>query len=593
MHARTRTTLLLAALPVVLATAAFADEKPENTLSEAITPDEVIADVAWLSDDAREGRGLMTQGLDDAADYIAQRFEELGLEPVPGDGFEGYFHTFEMPFGSTLDREQTALKLGDDALELDADFTPFDWSQPTTFDGGLAFAGYGMANEEYEYDDFADVDLNGKVVLVFRGEPRDADGNSQFTGRERLSRASADWRKARSAEEAGAAALLIVNPEPRDGEDDALRGFGLGRTRVGIPAFHVSRAAAAKMLEAAGMPALEALQAQIDGTLAPASEVAEGVAVSGGFEASGGVQAKNVVAMLPGKNRDEYVVVGGHYDHVGSGEYGSGQPGSIHNGADDNASGTAAVMEIAETLALEAKDGRVPERSVIFALFTAEELGLVGSRVLVEQFPVPTENVVGMLNMDMVGRVRDNTIYVGGWGSSPAFRGMMEAAIADSPLEVSYMGNEFDSRSDHASFINNGIPALFLFSGLHPEYHGPDDDVELINGEGLAQTATLGVDLLHRMISADRAELSPEPVRLGVMPGAAASVEGVTVDSVADGTAASAAGLEPGDVILGMNGVYTGDVDAIRTALDSVTRGDTATLVVRRGDELLVLDVAF
>ena len=377
-----------------------------------------------------------------------------------------------------------------------------------------------MSNEEKDYDDFAGVDLKGKVALVLRYEPRDDEGNSQFTGRERVSRAAGLTNKARAAQEAGAVALLIVNPPLRDGEGgDELESFGLSRTQADIPAFHVSQAAANKMLQAADMPALEALQEGIDSELQPMSKVAEGTVVRGQFEAEAGLQAKNVVAMLPGKNRDEYVVVGGHYDHVGNGDYGSSQPGSIHNGADDNASGTAAVMEIAETLALEAKDGRVPERSVVFALFTAEEIGLIGSRELADGFPVPIENVVGMLNMDMVGRVRDNAIFVGGADTSAAFRGMMEAAIEDSPLEMSYMGGEFDSRSDHASFIRNGVPALFLFSGLHPEYHGPDDDVELVNAEGLAQTATLGVDLVHRMASANRDELAfLQPQRGGGKP---------------------------------------------------------------------------
>ncbi len=605
MHPRTRLAVRLAALPVFAASAvAFASDKPKNSLSEAITPDEVLADVAWLSDDAREGRGLMTQGLDDAADYIAERFEELGLEPMTGPGFAGYFHTFEMPFGSTLDRENTTLQLGGQDLSLDEDFIPFDWSKPAEFEGELAFAGYGVANEEKEYDDYAGVDVEGKVVLVLRYEPRDEDGKSQFTGRERVSRAAGLTNKARAAQQAGAIALLVVNPPLHNGDaPEELATFGLSRTNTEIPAFHVSQAAANRMLEAADMGTLEELQEQIDANLKPVSVVAEGVTVAGQFEATSGTKVKNVVAMLPGKNRDEYVVVGGHYDHVGSGEYGSSQPGDIHNGADDNASGTAAILEIAETLALEAKDGRQPDRSVIFALFTAEELGLIGSRELVAQFPVPVENVVGMLNLDMVGRVRDDTIFVGGSGTSPAFVPMVDAAIEDSPLERSYMGGEFDSRSDHANFIRQGVPALFLFSGLHPEYHGPDDDVELVNAEGLAQTATLGVDLLHRMASASREEIAfvqpqrggsnANRVRLGVMPGEAVEVGGVTMESVGDNTPAARAGLQAGDVVLAIGTAPVEDMQSLRAALGQLSPGDETTLVVRRDDEMLVLDVEF
>ena len=583
-----------------------ADYPSEATsVSEAIGVDELRAQIAWLADDAREGRGIYTDGLDQAADFIAAQFEQLGLEPLDGGGFGGtYFQEFDLPGGREFDPDGTSLSAGDLTGTAGEDFTPLGWSEAGEFAGKLAFVGYGVADGPGGYDDFAGVDVTGRVVLMMRYEPFDDAGDSRFAeGDAEFSRAARLYVKAQAAAEAGAAAVLIVNP-PEHSRAPAieLMGFGGGRTRADVPAFHVTGGAADALLDAAGLPPLIELQEQIDATGEPASQLGDGPEVTGGFASSERtITVRNVAAMLPGET-DEYVVIGGHYDHVGRGEYGSRAGGNeIHNGADDNASGTAAILEVAEAMAVAAERGDKPKRGVIFALFTAEELGLLGSRHMVANPPVPAGQMVGMVNLDMVGRVRDETLYVGGQQTGASLEGMVAVLDAGSPLRMQDMGRGFDDRSDHASFINAGIPAVFFFSGLHPQYHGPDDDVELVNYDGLAEVARAAGQMLVAMAEAPRESLAftgqprnaaGDRPRLGISIG----VEdggGVGIASMLDDSPAARAGMQAGDVLIELGGEEVTDLGSLREVLGAIDVGSPVPAVVERDGERVELSVDF
>ena len=579
-----------AALLLLLAAAPASDR-----LDEAIGADELLADVRWLADDEREGRGILHEGLDEAAEYAADHFGRLGLETFDAEGFDGYFHEFDHDYGATLDEAKTTLTVGGEAFEIGADFQPFGWSAEGDFSGPLAFAGYGASSPGNGHDDYANVDVAGKVVLVLRYEPFDVEGNSKFTGDDNYSPAAQFFVKAKQAADRGAKALLVVNP-PDHGPEGMAGPAPVGdvRRRADIPAFHVTQAAAERLLAAANLPPLAELQASVDAT-GPASAVTD-LEVSGGWDAEPrALPLKNVVAYLPGAIEDEYVVVGAHYDHVGHGEYGSGAPGEIHNGADDNASGTAGVLEVAEALALRAKDGERPRRSVVFALFTAEENGLIGSAALVRDFPVPLEDVVGMVNLDMIGRLREETLYVGGADSGRGLGEIVDRIAADSPLDTSPIEG-MGGASDHANFVGRRIPSVFLHTGLHPEYHRPGDDADLINAEGLAEVTRFAEALTLAIADADREALAfqtpPSPagnrVRLGVR-----LAEGLTVGEVVEGSVADAAGVLAGDRIVKLGDADVTDARDLLTLLGNHDFGDATSLTVARDGEETALPIVF
>ena len=525
--------------------AAVASDTGAWSPEEEITAEEIKKDLFWLADDARQGRSVTSDGINEAADFIAERFETLGLKPL--EGLDGYFQPFDLPFGSELVKEKTTLAAkGLKETELGKNFMPLAWSAPGTFEGELAFAGYGINSQEHNYNDFADIDVTGKVVLVMNFEPHDKDGKSRFSNSDRPSREGRLFSKARAAQDAGAAAVLIVNPPMHHGEDEAVMEFGRGSRRTDIPVFSIDRMTAQNLLRASGLPNLRQLQRDIDAEGQPVkAEPKTPVVVSGGFEAQDRtLDVKNVVGVLPGKKTDEYIVVGGHYDHVGMGEYGSSYGREIHNGADDNGSGTVTVLALAEAFA---KSPEKPERSIIFMTFTAEELGLIGSRHFADNPPVPLEQIVAMVNMDMVGRARDAKVYVGGYNSSKAFPEIIQAADKASPLILEDMGNDFASRSDHASFIAKNIPAVFFFTGLHEQYHAPTDDPPLINYEGMEQIAEMGYNVIRAIDSKTTEELafnSPEPQEMleGGNRGAAATPPGAAASPPREGAAQTAGG---------------------------------------------------
>jgi hypothetical protein len=574
---------------VIACTLAATPVWADQTVDEAIGLGELESHVEWFAADERTGRGLFGDGLDASADYIVDQFERLGLKSFTAENFEGYFHVFELPAGAELDDSQTSLTAGDLELVTGDDYVPFGWSTPGAFEGPLVFAGYGIQSPANDYDDYADVDAEGKIALVLRYEPADAEGNSLFTGAQRMS-AGAQFRlKAAAAARNGAKALLIVDPYDDRGSD-RLNDLGTLRPITDLPAMHISRDAAKRLAESAGIDDLDTLQEQIDTTGKPASREGDDTLVSGGWDADSSMgRVQNVVAYLPGENENEYVVVGAHYDHLGD------PRGVIHNGADDNASGTAAVLEIAEAMAVRAQNGEKPARTVIFALFSAEEVGLIGSTRLVADFPVPTEDVVGMVNLDMIGRLRDDQLFVGGMRTAPGLSDLVNVAMEGEGLERVVMSSDFDGRSDHAPFIRSGIPAIFLHTGLHPQYHRPDDDTPTVNFEGLVTVTEVGERLLTAMAESPREPLAfatpRQPVRLGIS--IAGEVQGVIVGNIAPGSPAADAGLEVGDVIRSIGGEPVTDVDSLRAALGNLSQGDRVQVLVFRDGADRTLDVTF
>jgi hypothetical protein len=580
----------------------------------ATAPVELIReDLHYLASDELEGRGVGTKGLDLAADYIAARFAALQLRPLPG--LSDYYQHFDMSAGISVDRQKTSLSIGDTTLELSKQYTPTGFSGDGSFSGPVVFAGYGITNPERGYDDYEGIEVNGKVVLILRYEPHDAEGNSRFRQGDWSHHASLN-AKVRNAADHGAAALMMVNPPKHHGadDDDELMSPSRGGARSAIPFVHVKREVAQDLLRRAGTTPLEALQAQIDESVKPHSFELKDLMVRGDVAMSREkAPVKNVLAYLPGREKpDEFVVVGAHYDHLGRGHGGSLARGSnqIHNGADDNASGTTAVLELARQMV----ESGPRQRSIVFALFTGEEWGLLGSEHFVEHPPVPLDRIIAMVNLDMVGRVRADTIYVGGTETAQAFDAIVKAADGASPLQVKgmqAMSSVAAQASDHYSFERMKIPSLFLFSGLHSDYHRPTDDAEKVNIDGIAGVVDFCEGLVDALATAPRPQYvaATQPagahgmsgagrsargarVSLGVMPdyGTDESTVGVRITGTSPGSPAEKAGLMGGDVIVQIDEMKIQNLYDLMDFLARGKPGDNATIVVDRNKQRVELN---
>ncbi|MFI5057247.1 MAG: M28 family peptidase [Candidatus Acidiferrales bacterium] len=524
-----------------------------------------LADIKALTTPAMEGRGDGTKGLTRASHLIEQRFKSLGLEP---EGKKGYFQPFTVITGARLKgKNHFSAQVGENKsdLKLQQEFVPFSFSASGTVNGQMVFAGYGASASEFGYDDYVGLEVKDKIVVVLRYEP---EGFAAKSGHAGLTTHAQLITKAINARNHGAKAVVLVNGKLGDGEEDQLTRFGSvsGPENIGILFVQMKNAVAEKWFQAAGKSLAE-VQNQVNATTKPASfafpdplRVSLHVSVE-----STRATVNNVLAYLPGKT-DEYVIIGAHYDHLGRGNFDSLAPsqiGQIHPGADDNASGTAGVLELARLLA--PMKGQL-QRGILFASFSGEELGLLGSAEWVKEPTLPLEKAVAMLNMDMIGRIKDDKVFIGGVGTGSTFKAVLEKSQGKSSFKIEYSAGGYSS-SDHTSFVTKKIPVLFFFSGLHSDYHKPSDTWEKINAEGAARLldtiSSVGIELAS---AADRAafvtvvESNPQGgvsgtgggygPYFGSIPDFGQTEDGVRFSDVKPGSPAAKAGLQAGDVLI-------------------------------------------
>jgi hypothetical protein len=601
---------LLRALPARPARAADAAPAlpPRPTTVPDITPEDVRERVKWLACEALCGRERLEPGALAASAWVADEFARLKLEPAGEGG--GWFQPIEIQ--RWVLKEGNALEVttpaGKTSYAVEKDWNPFSFSAPEEASGEVVFAGYGITDESHGYDDWAGLDAKGKVALVLRHDPRwgkkgQWSKGAQFT--EKYARAVA----------AGAKALLVVNdPHETPAGKDALFPWadtgGLQRPGSGrIPFAFVTQSVAAAILSPAGKD-LAALQRSIDeaeGKPTPASVAVPGVTVrlhtALGRVAERG--ARNVCGLLRGSDpavADEVVVVGAHHDHVGRGLYGStsGESGRIHPGADDNASGTAAMLELAEAFAagLTGSEGeKRPRRSLLFLSFTGEERGLFGSQWWVDHPTVPLAKVTAMVNCDMVGRYDEKAgLEVGGVGTGKGLQELVTAA--DEPYGIRLKWDpQGTGPSDNISFFLKKIPVLFFFTGIHPDYHTPRDTWDKIDAGSEAKIARLVRDVTRTLADrGDRVPYTDPPKReggraaLGVVPLPRETEDGVAVE-VGEGGAAEAAGMKDGDLVVGLGAVTVKSLRDLARALAAQKPGDEVIVKVLRDGKELALKV--
>ena len=417
----------------------------------------------------------------------------------------------------------------------------------------------------------------------------------------------------KDAADHGAVALLLVNPPGN--EPDLLAPFhGSFAASATLPVYQIRQTVADQILAAASAPNLKSLCDQINSSFKPHSLALDKFNISGEVQIESQVtHIKNVAAVLPGQgpHADEYVVGGAHYDHLGLGQYGHmfGPPGSIYHGADDNASGTATILELASRLA----NAPAPQRSIIFICFTAEEEGIIGSEYFVKHPPVPLDKIVAMVNLDMVGRVHDQILNIGGQGTAKDFDAILAQADLDSPLKLKSVGRGGMGPSDHMSFAQRRIPVLFFWSGIHIDYHRPTDTADKINYEGIAEIADFTAKVITGLtkmphdpyiVEADKDSMhlfgapmfGTGPVRrviLGVIPdyAAAESRVGVLISGTTPGTPAEAAGLREGDLLVQFGPTKLENLMDLTQALAHSKPGDKIPLKILRGNQTLSFDI--
>ncbi len=569
-------------------------------------------DVAFLADDAQEGRAPGTKGIEAAADYIAAAFRDAGLKPA--QGADGYFQPFTIGGNARL-RTPLALSLvgpEDKTLKAEAkvDFTPLAIGTGGKLDGvEVVFAGYGITakddDKKLDYDDYAGLDVKGKAVLILRREPQQEDEDSPFDGK-RTTTFATFRHKATNAFQHGAAAVLLVNDAAGLKDDkDELLGFAAAGPELNsnIPFLMLSRAFADKLLADAGQPSLKDLEAQIDADLKPRSKPLDGWKADAEVVIERKpVETKNVVGVLEGAGplADETIVIGAHYDHLGHGGLLSGSLAflskDIHNGADDNASGTALVIELARRLAKRADP--LPRR-VVFIAFSGEERGLLGSAHYVEHPLYPLKSTAMMFNFDMVGRLNEQkelTVY--GTGTTPGIDTLVDALGKSSGFVIKKIADGFGP-SDHQSFYVKDIPVLFAFTGTHRDYHRPSDDTERINFPGMERIADfsemLVLDLARRperpafvKVVRKGGHGGSDPGRvavtayLGSIPSYDDDNKGVKLSGVREGSPAEQGGLKGGDVIIGFGGKPVATIYDYTESLGRYKPGDTVDVVVKR-----------
>lgn len=585
-------------------------EAPRFPVNRASTPELSASDIQYhvnyLASDSLEGRLAGTPGSEKAAGYIAAEFTRLGLQPLGDDN--SYKQKFDFVGDVKLGshNQLTFLRNGDDTtLAVNTDFIPAGFSASASVSGEVVFAGYGIAAGGQNYDDYAGIEASGKIVMAMQYSPASNDPHTSFAKFEPVR------YKALQARQNGAKALLVVvglEEKPAvNGQTAAtlpkLR-FDRSAADAGLPVIYVTAPRADWLLAPSGT-SIKNLQTQINKNKKPASFLIAGAQATVATELK---QERRVSASLIGKLtgsdpqlKEQAVIIGAHYDHLGRSSEGALDPekeGEIRNGADDNASGTAGVLELAQYFAAQKKR---PRRSLIFMAFGGEELGVLGSSYYTNHPTFPLANTVTMINMDMIGRMKDSTLVIEGIGTAPQWQPLIERLSPPYKFKLS-LKKDGRGPSDHTSFYEKNLPVLFFFTNLHDDYHRVTDDAEKINAQDQARILQLVAQVVEEVANQDsilhftKAESEQPAVRgfrvsVGTIPDYAAEVEGMRISGVRQGSPAEKAGLQGGDIIIKFGKFDIKNVYDYTYALGEFSPGQEVPVTAKRGGQTLTLVV--
>ncbi len=567
--------------------------------------------VKYLSDDKLEGRFPGTQGIENAANYIEEFFKQNKIAPI-GDSYSQKFKVTTgllLGSGNKLEFSSIVPKFGipdsmikpiKRTMPVKAEWLPLGFSDNGTITGKLAFVGYGISSEKMKYDDYAGIDVKNKIVVMMLGAPK-------FAKEEEFGMAIQTRYKAKVARDNGAIGIIYIN---QSGDSaDVLPPIKYEQTsrNSGIVAVMASRSALAKFFTRE--LSINFAEAEITKKKAPKSFDIINQTISLTVDlANDEKETRNMVGLIKGSDpalSNEYVVIGAHYDHLGYGQMGNsmyrGKSPMVHNGADDNASGVAGIMELGQRFA-----ENPPKRSVVVIAFSSEELGLYGSAHYVENPKVPNDKVIMMMNFDMIGRLKDNKLQLFGSGSAEEFPGTIDSLATIDSITVVKLADGFGP-SDHTSFYKKQIPVLHFFSGVHTDYHTPADDWNLLNFPGELKIVDFADQFIRHFADSpikptyketkDTALKTAGPTKgssgawFGIIPNFEESPSGCKISGTSQGSPAQKAGLKENDVIVSINGKPVKNLQELMYTINDHKPGEVLNVVLLRDGKEMKVDV--
>lgn len=576
---------------------------PSQGFSTTISETDLKFQIGFLASDSLKGRkpGMEEERI--AATYIRDVFSKAGLSFPVNNGLQEFTIVADI-----LPGKNNSFVLDGTELKFAYDFTPLSFSSNAELSTSAVFVGYGfdIDLDTLKWNDYAGLDVKGKWVVILRGDPEPENNNSVFIPY------AQERSKALTAKDKGAAGVLFVTPPDMDKVDTLMHAqFDKTPSDAGIPVISITRSVASQILASMDYN----LQDLIEGIKAnhSPSSLYLPVTIQATTElVKQKVQTSNIIAVIKGNDPvlcNEYIVIGAHYDHLGLGGENSGSrvPDEIavHNGADDNASGTAGLLELAQFLN---SNRNTLKRSIMFVAFAGEEMGLLGSREFVRNPPVSLKSIKAMINMDMIGRLNpaSNTISVGGTGTSTESDTLIATLSANRPFLVKRSPDGYGP-SDHASFYSENIPVFYFTTGAHEDYHTPSDDIDRLDLQGEVAVLSMIADLVQ-VIAA-----RPEPlvfkeagskqaarygrnmkVTLGIIPDmVSGDNNGLRVDGTRKGGPAEKAGILKGDVIISLDGQPVTNIYDYMTRLGKIKPGQVAGVEIIREGKKEVLIVQF
>lgn len=584
----------------ILAIGLFVSPILKAQAQSGITVAELKKHIEYLASDSLKGRKPGTPESKLAANYIRQQLLDAGIKTLGEDGFQ-YFEVIV----SVEPGQQSKVMVADKKAIMDSSFIIMPFSGNGSVEAEVVFAGFGMEidQDSLQWNDYQDLDVKGKWVMVLRGDPEPDKDESLFISY------GSDRDKAILAKDHEAAGILFVNG-PQFGDENSLSNptFSRVTANVGLPAINITAALANEIL-AAKETTIKQLEEEIIGGMKSHS-FATGMNIDATAELQRiAVNTQNVVGILPGNDpllSNEYILIGAHYDHLGFGGPGSGSrmPDTlaIHNGADDNASGVAGMLELAGQLAANKENLK---RSIIFMAFGGEEMGLLGAQFFNSTPLVALKQVKTMVNLDMIGRLDSSarSIMLAGTGTAVGMDSLLSDFEKNSKLSFNHSPEGYGA-SDHASFYASGVPVLFFSTGAHADYHTPYDDADRINYEGEKEILDYAFQLVVELASRGEAlafqESGPKQkqarygrglkVKFGIMPDFTSTAnDGLGVGGVTAGGPASKANMKKGDKIVAIDGKAVTNIYDYMNRLKKLKPGQTISVDIIRDGEQKVL----
>ena len=523
--------------------------------------------ISYLASDELEGRGTGSAGEQLSATYIAEQFKQIGLTPK---GTDGYFQPMNFP-SLRMAQANTSLMIAREVQTLFTDFYPLSASANNGKYEGLAInVNYGISDGGLNWDDYENANVRDKAVIMKVELPDGDHPHSKFVAWSGIE------QRVEYAKSKGAKAVIFYSANKNNYPSGEL----------------------AKSISNSGLPVLFVMH-DLSDKLSPFVSINIDILLLSTL-------ANNVVGYIDNGSTST-VVVGAHHDHLGYGEHGNSlaeTEGDIHNGADDNASGVAALIELAKII--KKKKKRYANNNYLFVAFTAEELGLVGSKFFLQEYKLPYEMYNYMVNMDMVGHLdsTQKTLIINGVGTSPTWNTVIDKMkYSDKKIANIKTTESGIGASDHTSFYLQNIPAIHFFTGQHQYYHKPTDDIEIVNINGEAFVISYISKMLCEMEKQGKIAFTKTKdesqgrmsfkVTLGVMPDYVYDGEGMRIDGVKEGKPGAEAGIVKGDIVLSMNGKPISNMQDYMKALGELKEGDKIPVAIKRDGKVLELQVQF